>query len=134
MAKPKISWDMDSWGIYDNWDKTSKDLPGIVEFTEIVPARIGVEFGYILNIKKAKGKKLYYCIEHPPFLDDDGNVSPPFDGELYVKSNDWDFYLGDSIWEPAHDKIGTWRMIVKVDGILLADKSFSVVPDHGEAD
>ena len=118
MAKAKISWEMDSWGIYKNWDKSSKVLPKIIKFTETIPARIGIEFGYVLKIKKAKGKKLYYCIEHPLFLDDKGNISPPFDGEIYVKSNDWDFYLGDSIWEPTHDKIGTWRLITKLTTFL----------------
>ncbi len=133
MAKAKITWEMDSWGIYKNWDKASRDLPKITKFTDTVPARLGIEFGYIVNIKKAKGKKLYYCIEHPPFLDDDGNIAPPFDGEIYVKTNDWDFYLGDSIWQPVHDKIGAWRMITTIDDLLLADKSFSIVPDEGEA-
>ena len=57
MAKPKITWKICNYGIYKNWDKSSKDLPDIQKHTETIPARIGIEFGYILNIKKAKGKK-----------------------------------------------------------------------------
>ena len=108
MPKPKFTWKIVSYGIYVNWDRDSKDLPDIVKFSETIPARIGVEFGYILNIKKAKGKKLYFCIEHPPFTDEKGDVMPSFSGELYVRTNDWHFFLGDTIWEPVHDKVGEW--------------------------
>ena len=132
MAKPKMSWKMSSYGIYEKWDKGSKELPDIVKFSEIIPAQIDIEFGYILNIKKAKGKKLYYCIEHPPIRDEKGELMPSFTGELYVRSNDWSFFLGDTIWEPVAEKIGSWRLIIKIDGDVLADKTFSIVPDDEE--
>ena len=129
MAKPKIVCKMVSYGVYKGWDKNSKDLPKITKFCDTLPAKIGIEFGYVLNIKKAKGKKLFYRIEHPPFLDDNGIESPPFIGELYVRTNDWQFFLGDTIWEPAENKIGIWRLITKLEGDVIADKSFSLVDE-----
>jgi len=120
---------MISYGIYKNWDNVSKELPIIEQFSEIIPARRGIEFGYILSIKKAKGKQLLFCIEHPPFKDEKGDVMPSFEGELYVRTNDWNFFLGDTIWEPVSDKIGSWRLITTVDGVVLADKTFSIVAD-----
>ncbi len=129
MAKVKFTWKVVSYGIYENWDTQSKDLPDIVKFSNMIPARIGIEFGYILNIKKAKGQKLNFCIEHPPFTDDDGEVMPPFTGELFVRTNDWHFFLGDTIWEPVADKIGDWRLTTMIDGMMLADKTFSITED-----
>jgi len=100
MAKAKITWEIDSWGIYSNWDKNSKSLPVIEKQTLEIPATIGIEFGYILKIYKAKGKKLNFCIDHPGILDENGKKRLPFTGEAYVRTNQWDFFLGDTIWEP----------------------------------
>ena len=130
MAKPKIQYKLISYGIYDGWDRNSKSLPQIKDFRREVPARIGIEFGYVLNIKKAKGKLLSYCIEHPPFLDKHGEVAPPFPGEEYVRTNDWNFYLGDTVWEPVEDKIGRWRLITELEGRVLADETFTLVSDR----
>ena len=129
MAKAKFTWKIISYGIYENWDKESKNLPEILKFSETIPARPGIEFGYILNIKKAKGKKLRFCIEHPPFRDENGEVTLPFTGELYVRTNDWRFFLGDTIWEPTHDKVGGWRLTTEIDGVMLADKTFTMIED-----
>jgi len=85
---------MRSYGIYSTWDKDSKELPRILEFTERVPARLDIEFGYIVNIKGAKNQELDYCIYHPDIPDANGKVRLPFDGTVYVKTNDWQFYLG----------------------------------------
>ncbi len=123
---------MTSYGIYKNWDKGSKELPEIEKFSDTIPARLDIEFGYILNIKKARGKELHFCIEHPPFTDAADELMPPFTGKLYVRTNDWHFFLGDTIWEPVFDKIGPWRLITTMDGQVLADKTFSIVPDFEE--
>lgn len=126
MAKPKPQIRMSSHGIYTNWESASKDLPQIVEFTTRVPARVDIEFGFIVNIKKAKNQLLEYCIYHPDILDAEGQVRPPFDGSVYVKSNDWNFYLGDTIWLPLADKLGEWRMTVELEGKIIAEKTFEV--------
>ena len=44
-----------------------------------------------------------------------------------MKSNDWDFYLGDTIWLPLEDKIGDWQMTLAFDGELVAEKTFQLV-------
>ncbi|UTT84690.1 DUF3859 domain-containing protein [Vibrio pelagius] len=133
MAKRSVVVDMISYGIYSTWDSKSKDLPKIQEFTHRVEAEIDVEFGYIINIKKAKGEKIRYCIYHPNITTDKGEVLEPFDGEEYVGSNDWDFYLGDTIWAPIDNKIGKWRMTVELEGRVIADKTFDLVAkDEGQ--
>lgn len=117
---------MISWGLYSAWDREDKSLPEIKEFTTDIPAVIGVEFGYILEIKKARGKKIHFTIEHPPFPDKNGRPSPPFTGDVYVRSNDWQFFLGDTVWEPVDDKCGSWRLVVEMDGEIMADKTFNI--------
>ena len=91
-----------------------------------MPAEIDVEFGFVVNIKGAKNQLLGYCIDHPGILDDDGVRRPPFDGAVYVKQNDWNFYLGDTIWAPIEDKLGNWRMTLELGGKIIADKTFQL--------
>jgi Domain of unknown function (DUF3859) len=43
-----------------------------------------------------------------------------------IRPNDWDFYLGDTIWEPISDKLGPWRMSLKMNGIKVAEKTFEL--------
>jgi hypothetical protein len=104
-------------------------LPDVQEFTTRIPAEVDIEFGFVVNIKGAKNLQLEYCIDHPGILDSDGNRRDPFDGAVYVKSNDWNFYLGDTIWEPIEDKLGIWRMTLELDGMIIAEKSFEVIGD-----
>ncbi|PMH46116.1 hypothetical protein BCU68_08565 [Vibrio sp. 10N.286.49.B3] len=126
MAKRSPIIDMTSYGIYTTWDSKSKELPKIQEFTLQVPAEIDIEFGFIINIKKAKGEKVKYCIYHPDITNPDGEVLEPFDGEEHVNSNDWTFYLGDTIWAPEDNKIGKWRMTIELQGRVVAEKTFTV--------
>jgi len=132
MAKAKISWELISWGIYSHWDKSAKALPDIEKITDTIPCILGIEFGYVLNIKKAKGKKLSYTIDHPPFAGSDGKIAPPFTGDVYVKQNNWDFFLGDTIWEPIDDKLGPWRLITQIDSLVLADETLMLVEEKGD--
>ena len=87
---------------------------------------VDVEFGMVVNIVGAKNMPLDFCIDHPGIRDDQGKVRRPFDGTVYVKTNDWDFYLGDTIWEPIEDKLGKWRMTIELDGKLAAEKTFEL--------
>ena len=50
----------------------------------------------------------------------------PFSDDVYIKNNDWDFYLGDTIWAPISNKIGEWRMTIICNSKLIADKTFLV--------
>lgn len=118
---------MYSWGEYSSWDKQSKDLPRILDISETVKAEIGTEFGYVLRIKKAKGKRLDFRIIHPPFTDEHGELMDDFTGEVYVNSNDYEFFLGDCIWEPLDDKLGPWRLITEMDGKVIADKTLHLI-------
>ena len=126
MAKRKSEIRIRSFGIYSAWDAESKQLPKIIEFTTRVPAVIDVEFGFVVNIKGAKNRELEYCIDHPGILDAAGNRRVPFDGTVFVKTNDWDFYLGDTIWAPIEDKLGHWQMTLMLDGKNISEKVFEV--------
>ncbi len=126
MAKRKPEIRMKSYGIYTQWDSDAKELPRIQEFTTKVEAIVDVEFGFVVNIKGAKNEELDFCIDHPGILDAEGNTRLPFDGTVFVKTNDWDFYLGDTIWPPIEDKLGTWHMTLGLQGKVIAEKSFEL--------
>lgn len=127
MAKKKPEVKLDSWGIYTPWDNQSKALPTLIKMTRDIPCELDVEFGYIVNIKKAKNRKLAYCIYHPDIPDEDGVPLPPFDGEVFIKQNDWDFFIGDTIWKPAENKQGPWRITLAIDDKIVADETFNLI-------
>ncbi len=129
MAKKKAEVEMYSYGIYEGWNPKDETIPKIRKFTEVVPTRVGVEFGYVLHIRKARGKELTFCIDHPPFKDDDGKVIPPFRGTEFVRDNYFEFFIGDTIWEPVEDKAGPWRITCKLDDEVVADRTFTMVPE-----
>lgn len=122
MAKKKISYELYSYGIYSRWERESKQLPKLMEITKQIGIKPDIEFGYVIKIKGAKGKKLEYKIDHPPFKDKQGNIEPPFVGEVYVNSNDYEFFLGDTVWEPYEDKAGEWKLSTWMDDELIAYK------------
>ncbi|MEN7973952.1 MAG: DUF3859 domain-containing protein [Verrucomicrobiota bacterium] len=127
MARKRPEVEMHSHGLYDGWDRESKELPNLVKITTEIEAALDVEFGYILRIRNARNGRITFRIEHPPFKGDDGQTAPPFTGELYVKTNDFRFFLGDTIWAPAEDKRGDWRMITWLDGEKVADKTLFLI-------
>ena len=127
MAKHKPEFSILSYGIYSKWEESSKKLPQIQQFTLIVPAKIDIEFGFIINIKRAKNQKIHYCIDHPQIPDEDGHPLPPFIGEVFIKSNNWDFFLGDTIWEPAYNKVGPWKLSLSLNEQTIAKKTFTIV-------
>lgn len=131
MAKKKVDIELYSYGQYTKWDRESRELPRILEITQVIQAEIGTEFGYLLKIRKGKGKKLEFRIIHPPFKDEQGDIAPDFTGEYYVNSNDYSFFLGDCVWEPLEDKLGPWRLITYLDGQVIADKTLQVVEKKG---
>ena len=127
MAKKKPIVTLHSYGLYDGWDRDSKALPNLVKITDEIEAELDIEFGYILRVRNARNAKITFRIEHPPFKNATGQVAPPFDGEIYVKTNDFRFFLGDTIWEPVEDKKGPWRLITWLDGEKVADKTLTMV-------
>ncbi|SMO44085.1 protein of unknown function [Saccharicrinis carchari] len=126
MAKNKIQSELYSYGIYSQWNRDSKELPKLKKITTEIPLQLGIEFGYVIKIKGAKGKRIQFEIDHPPFPDENGKTTPPFTGELFVKSNDYEFFLGDTIWEPIEDKKGEWKLSTWIDGKVLYQKSLFV--------
>lgn len=127
MAKKKPEVVLHSHGQYDGWDHGSKELPNLVKIATQIEAALDVEFGYILRIRNARNGKITFRIEHPPFKGDGGETAPPFVGELYVKTNDFRFFLGDTVWAPVSDKRGAWRLITWLDGEKVADKTLTLV-------
>ncbi|MCD8043871.1 MAG: DUF3859 domain-containing protein [Tannerellaceae bacterium] len=125
---PKINpkFEIKSYGLYTAWNRESKELPKIQKHTLNIPAEIGIEFGFILSVKGGKGEILDFCIDHPPFPDDNGEVMPPFTGTYFVNSNDFLFFLGDTLWEPIEDKEGIWTVSVSYKGKVVAKKSFTI--------
>ncbi|MGB7345993.1 MAG: DUF3859 domain-containing protein [Pirellulaceae bacterium] len=126
MAKRKPEVRMRSYGIYTKWDSKSKELPDLTEVTTDIPARVDIEFGFVVNIKNAKNTELFFCIDHPGIRDAQGGRREPFDGSVFVKTNDWHFFLGDTIWEPIADKLGDWHLSLELDGKIMAEKTFVI--------
>jgi len=127
MPKKRIGVSMHSHGLYDGWNRDSKNLPTLVKMTAEIEAALEVEFGYILRVRNARNSKITFRIEHPPFKGDNGEIAPPFEGELYVKTNDFRFFLGDTVWDPVADKRGEWRLITWLDGEKVADKTLELL-------
>lgn len=124
MAKRRPTFKMYSYGEYSLWDRSSREIPKILDFTTEIDAKIGTEFGYVLHIKNGKGECVEFKIDHPPFNDDEGNLRPSFTGEQFIRTNDFEFYLGDCIWEPLHDKLGKWELTTYYQGKVVAHKIF----------
>ena len=129
MAKKKPDIKMRSYGVYTPFEHTGEALPRITEFTTRVPVRPGIEFGYVLQIRKARGMWLRWRIEHPPFTDEDGNVQPPFEGRERIPTPDYRFFIGDTVWEPLADMVGTWKITTWVGDEQAGAKTFQLVPD-----
>ena len=127
MAKQKPEVKIKSCGLYTPLDKKGKELPKLMRFTEEIPCELGIEFGYILHIRKGRGMKLTFQIDHPPFPLATGEIAPPFTGEEYVRSNDWTFFLGDTTWDPIEDKAGPWRIRSWLNEELIADRTLTLV-------
>ncbi len=127
LNRRKFEVELYSYGEYSRWEKDSKALPRILNIDTRVEAEIGTEFGYVLRIKKAKGAKINFRVIHPPFNDEFGKPADDFTGEVYINSNDYEFFLGDCIWEPLEDKLGPWRLITELEGKVVADKTLQLV-------
>ena len=129
MAKRNVKIKIVNYGIYDKFDHDNEDLPTLVEFAEKIPAKLDIEFGMIVNIRKARGEVIEWRIDHPEFDDSRGNPAPPFEGEFYVNSPEYKFFLGDTIWEPIETKQGAWELSIMWQGNVLARKRLWVVPE-----
>lgn len=123
--KPEIK--IYSYGEYSKWDRDSRDIPKILNIATTIKAKIGTEFGYVLQIKKGKGEKITFQIDHPPFKNEAGEIIPPFTGEEFIRTNDYEFFLGDCIWKPLEDKLGKWELTTFYKGKVVAYKILNLV-------
>ena len=130
MAKKKVDIKIVNFGIYDKFDKDDEELPQLVEFSDKIPARLDIEFGMIVEIKKARGEVISWRIDHPPFKNSSGDIAPPFTGEFHVNSPVYKFFLGDTIWEPIHNKLGIWDLSISWNGSIMARKKLKVVSEE----
>ena len=126
MAKRRPEFRMYSYGEYAKWDRASKEIPKILEITSDIEAKIGTEFGYVLQIRNGKGETIDFRIDHPPFTNEKGEIAEPFTGEQFIRTNDFEFYLGDCIWEPLEDKLGKWELSTFYKGHVVAHKVFNL--------
>ncbi len=116
-----------NYGLYCEWDREGHQLPQFEKLTHEVTADIGVEFGMIVEIRKARNRYLDFVIDHPSFTDDSGTPEPSFTGSFRVKHNPYQFFLGDSIWAPIDNKKGEWTMSILLDGEVLISKTLVLI-------
>ena len=124
MGKRRPEFRVYSYGEYSKWDRESREIPKILDFKTEIKAEIGTEFGYVLHIRNGKGETIEFTIDHPPFNNIHGKPEPPFTGEQFIRTNDFEFYLGDCVWEPLEDKLGKWELSTYYQGQLVAQKTF----------
>lgn len=122
---PKIS--IANYGRYSTWDKRSRELPKLIKYTSTIEAVDGNEFGIIIDVDNLKGKVLNFIIKHPPILDDDGNLLPYFKGDLHVKTNHTQFFVGDGIWLPIENKLGEWEVVILYEKKEVVSQKFMIV-------
>jgi len=136
MARKRPAVSEVSYGLYERFEATGKGLPKLREFTTAVPATAGQEFGFIIKIKHGRGLRIDFEIDHPaipaPGSDsgsdrDTGEVMKPFRGEVFVRDSDFDFFLGDALWEPVTHMLGEWTLSVTLDGKVVNRRTFEVV-------
>lgn len=122
-----IEIELINYGLYSAWDRDNANLPQFLELTDKIDTQLGVEFGMIVEIRKARGRYLDFEIDHPPFHDSEGNPEPPFTGTFRVKHNPFHFFLGDSVWAPVEDKKGYWKLSILLDGETLITKTINLI-------
>lgn len=126
MAKRKPEFKIKSYGTYAEWNRDSDAIPKLIKIAEEVIFHPNVEFGLVLSIKGGKGLKLDFRVIHPKFNDANGDAATDFVGEHYVNANTWQFFLGDTVWEPYNDKLGLWRFIINAEGKVVADITLNI--------
>jgi hypothetical protein len=129
---PKFKSEIMSYGLYAKWSNRCSELPKFLKFTTTIPARVDAEFGFIIKVVGAKGLKLNYKITHPVFNENDKHLNSPFRGELPIRSNSWEAYVGDTLWLPVDDKMGEWVVSASILGKEVGKKSFEIIEDSGE--
>jgi len=126
MAAKKISFEMESYGIYTLLKQSGDKLPQILKFTDKIPVSPEVEFGITLNITGGKGETIDFEIVHPPWPRPDGSTEPAFRSSLPVRTSPFRMFIGDTFWEPWENKCGKWVIKVMHKEKLILKKSFEM--------
>lgn len=95
-----------------------------MDVTTRIPIHPEIEFGYILKAKAAKGLTLKFSIKHPPMKDENDAWLPSFNGEEIINSNDFAFFLGDTVWLPYEQMQGEWKLLIWCNNKMVAEKKF----------
>jgi hypothetical protein len=130
----RIAASLKSFGRYERWSGRTKDVPQVVDFTEVIPSRVDVEFGYVLQISGGHGEVLRWEIDHPPWRDERGRPVAAFRGEFHVRGNTFAFFLGETVWEPLGEKCGVWTLSTWHGERLLAQERFQVLAEDASAE
>jgi hypothetical protein len=125
--KPMPDIELISYGKYTGWISKNKDLPSLEKLMDRIKAEKDMEFGITVEIRKAKGRYINYCIEHPPFRDENNQIIPPFSGEYQIRTNPARFFLGDCLVPPIEDKRGIWAFKILLDDRILIEKKIEIV-------
>ena len=125
--KPEIT--IANYGRYTTWNKKSREMPKLLQYTNTIEAIEGHEFGIIINVDNAKGEVLEFIIKHPPIKNDKGYLLPQFKGKLYVNTIHTQFFVGDGIWLPVNDKIGEWEILIYLKERIIVSKKFRIIKD-----
>ena len=125
----RVNVELISYGLYAKWSNSCDELPRFLKYSDKIPARIEAEFGFTLLITNGKGKNVDYIVKHPKISDENGNIEPPFLGSVPIRKSPFTVYLGETLWEPLEEKIGTWEIIAKIDGQVMAKKKFLIIDD-----
>ena len=126
MSKHKFKTSIESYGRYTKWQRGSKELPHILEFTRRIEAVKDNEFGMIVKFEHARNMQFEFCIKHPPFKDSNGKIAPNFTGPIHIPTNNYRFYLGDCIWLPAEDKTGIWETQILQEEKIIEQMQFEI--------
>ena len=126
MRKNTPIFTLKHYGIYQTWENKGRNLPKIQTVCTHVPATIDIEFGITIGVFNGKGKRIDWCIDHPQITDKKGRKMAPFTGCEFIKTNDWDFYLGDTIWAPEQDKVGDWHIYIEYNDEIVIEQTFDV--------
>ena len=125
--KPLPEIDIISYGVYTRREGETKALPKLLSLTQQIEATPDLEFGIIVEIKKARGRYLDFSIDHPPFKNEEGDIVPSFTGTFRVKYNPFRFFLGETILDPIEDKCGEWKISIFLKEKLLTSKNLFLI-------
>ncbi len=99
--------------------------PRMIASTTVVPAELDISFGLRFRFDQQMEPAIaYVLVTHPPF------GTPPVSAERYpVMVQSDDISLSQFSFDDAYEmELGTWIMQIELDGEIVIQKTFQVVP------